>query len=61
MATKTQYWLITTKDRYCSEPATLAIAQHPAEHMANHLKESLIFAMPITKGQFDAYKKAYSG
>lgn len=55
------YFLITTKDRYNSEPATFAIAQHPAEYMANHLKASLIFAMPLTKEQFDAYKKAYSG
>lgn len=61
MAPKTQYWLVTTKDRYCAAGATFAIAQHPAEYMAKHIKESLIFAMPITKGQFDAYEKAYCG
>ena len=61
METKKQYWLVTTKDRYCSDCVTLAIAQHPAEYMAKHIKESLVFSMPITKGQFDAYKKAYSG
>lgn len=61
MATKPQYFLITTKDRYCSEPATFAIATHPSEYMAQHLNESLVFAMPITKRQFDDYEKAYCG
>lgn len=61
METKKQYWLVTTKDRYCSDCVTLAIAQHPAEYMAQHLNESLVFAMPITKRQFYDYEKAYCG
>jgi hypothetical protein len=61
METNTQYWLVTTKRRYCSEPATFAIAEHPAGYLAKNITESLIFAMPITEGQFDAYEKAYSG
>lgn len=58
---ETVYWLITTKDRYCSEPATFAIAEHPAEYMAKHIKESLVFSMPITAQQFYDYEKAYCG
>lgn len=61
MATKPQYWLVTTQDRYCSGYATFAIAEHPAEYMAKHIKQSLVFAMPITKRQFDDYEKAYCG
>lgn len=57
----TLYWLVTTKDRYCSEGTTIAIDQHPAEYMAQHIEELLVFAMPITKQQFDAYEKAYCG
>jgi len=43
METKTQYWLVTTQDPYCSGYATFAIAEHPAEYMARHIKESLVF------------------
>ena len=58
MATKTQYWLVTTKSSDCSGYATFAIAKHPAEYMAKHAKESLIFAMPVTKQEFRAVDRA---
>ncbi len=58
----TGYWLITVKFSGCSGYSTVAIDQHPAEYMAEHLENvSLILAMSITKKQYDTYEKAYSG
>jgi hypothetical protein len=59
MATKTEYWLVTTKQRYCSGYQTFAINTHPAAYMAKCAEESLIFAMPITRKQFLAVRMAY--
>ena len=61
MATKAQYWLVTTKKHDCSGYATFPIAEHPAEYIAREAEEALIFAMPITKRQFLAVDEAWSG
>jgi hypothetical protein len=61
MAGKAQYWLITIQDGGCSGYSTLAIAKHPADYMAKHIEDALIFAVPITKQQFRAIDKAYCG
>lgn len=61
MTTKIQYWLVTTKNRYCSGYETFVIDEHPAEYMTKQIKEALILAVPITKKQFEAYQNAYCG
>jgi hypothetical protein len=56
----TGYWLITVQVKDCSGYSTLPIKQHPADYMAKHLRdETLVFAMPITKRQYDKFDKAY--
>jgi hypothetical protein len=56
------YWLITVQVKHCSGYSTLAIDQHPAEYMTENLgSEYLVFAMPISKAQYEAFDKAYSG
>jgi hypothetical protein len=58
----TGYWLVTLHMRGCSGYSTRPIKQHPADYMARHLDDyELIFAMPITKKQYAAMRKAYAG
>ena len=58
----TGYWLITIHYRGCSGYSTRPIKKHPADYMAENLEEAeLVFAMPITKKQYAALRKAYAG
>jgi CRISPR/Cas system-associated protein endoribonuclease Cas2 len=63
----TGYWLVTLKVKDCSGYSTRPIKQHPADYMTKHLMakhlddHGLIFAMPITKKQYAAMRKAYAG
>jgi hypothetical protein len=61
MESKKQYWLVTVKEADCSGYHTMPITKHPADYMAKHIDEALIFAMPLTKKQFHAVAKAYGG
>jgi hypothetical protein len=61
MAGRAQYWLVTVQQESCGGYCTFAIRQHPADYMAKHIEDALIFAMPITQQQFRAVDKAYSG
>jgi hypothetical protein len=60
MAGKPQHWLVTIQQADCSGYWTFAIAKHPADYMAEHIEDALVFAMPITQQQFRAVDKACS-
>ena len=55
-----EYWLITVHHPIHNEFWTIAIDKHPSKYIATNIYESLIFAIPVSKEQFDEVKKRRS-
>lgn len=53
------YWLITVAQDDCGGFMTIPIRKHPADYMAENARDSLIFAISISRSQFLAAKRAY--
>ena len=53
------YWLITVAQEDCRGFMTIPISKHPADYISENARDSLIFAISISRSQFLAAKRAY--
>ena len=52
-------WLLTVAQNDCRGFATIPTREHPADYVLKNHRYSLIFAMPLSRNQFLAFKKWY--